>query len=301
MNQHVKQWQQIQTAFSQGRMAQAFLLVGPEHCGLNKFVGKIMQLLVCSQPANQPCGMCADCSMLTREEHPDVQWLKAEKAGGVIKIDQVRELQSTVYLTPQRARYRIIAIEAADRMNTASANALLKILEEPPKHSIFLLAADQISSILPTILSRCQLMAFSGVGDSSQDNLLALGAHCPEGSARALVIKDAQSILESLIAVLHQKKHPCAVAALWNSFELAALLWFLYLVYAQLYYMHIWNSEIAHPAASQLAELSTLLNPVMLLKQIEQINTLLRKINHNINMNQTLVLEDLLFSLVRIS
>ena len=104
--------------------------------------------------------------MIERMEHPDVEWIKPEKNGGAIKIDQIRELQNTAYLTPQRARYRLIVIEAADRMNTASANALLKILEEPAQHTVFILIAQQLSTVLPTILSRCQIISFSSSDDS---------------------------------------------------------------------------------------------------------------------------------------
>lgn len=298
MNQYLQQWQQIQTAFINKRLPQSLLLVGPFQNKLNEFVLKMMQLLVCTEALNAPCGSCADCAMVGRKEHPDDQWLKAEKTGSSIKIDQIRALQNTVYLTPQRANFRVIAIEAADRMNTASANALLKILEEPPKHIIFLLLAEQIGSMLPTVLSRCQRMIFSGMEGDAQTNLLLLGSHYPVDSPRSLVMSEAEIILESLIALLEHKQHPCILAAQWGRFELAALLWFLYLVYAQLQYMHSGSCTITNPAADQLIQLARLLDPVMLLTQIGQINTLLKKINHNINLNQTLALEDLLFSLL---
>lgn len=298
MNNHPTQWKQIQSALVNQRTPQSMLFVGPLHCNLADFVTKIMQLFICKQKIEEPCSTCIDCMMIERMEHPDVEWVKPEKNGGAIKIDQIRELQNTVYLTPQRANYRLIAIEGADRMNTASANSLLKILEEPPKHTLFFLIAQQLSTVLPTVLSRCQIIPFSSSEDLYSNNLLLLGEHYPPDSERALIVKQAESILDGLIALLERKEQPCVVAAQWNQFELATMLWFLYLVYSQLQYMHISSSTATGPAFHQLVKLLSLLNPIFLLFQIDKINTLLRKISHNMNVNHTLVLEDLLFSLV---
>jgi len=298
MLNHQPQWQQIQTAWRTKRIAQSMLFVGPSHCALGDFTTRIMQLLICKQKLNEPCLKCSDCMMLDRMEHPDMEWIKPEKSGGAIKIDQIRELQNSAYLTPQRADYRLIAIEAADRMNNASANALLKILEEPAKHTIFILIAQQLSTVLPTIISRCHLISFSSSDALYSNNLLMLGEQYPENSERALIVKQAEPILDGLIALLEKKEHPCALAMQWNQFELGTLLWFLYLVYSQLQNMHTTALMAKGPAFNQLNKLLLLLNPILIFMQIDKINTLLRKISHNMNVNQSLALEDLLFSLV---
>jgi DNA polymerase-3 subunit delta' len=297
MMNYPMQWKQIQSALLQDRITQSMLFVGPLHCALADFVTSVMQLFLCKQYKNEPCYQCIDCQMVERMEHPDIEWVKPEKKGGAIKIDQIRELQNTAYLTPQRAKYRLIAIEAADRMNTSSANALLKILEEPAKHTVFILVAQQLSTVLPTILSRCQIFPFSSLDDSYSKNLLLLGELYPHDSDRALIVKQAESILDGLIALLEQREHPCILASQWGQFELDTLLWFLYLVYAQLHYMHISKSIVSGPAAQQLHQLLSMLNPIKLFIQIDKINTLLKKISHNINVNHVLTLEDLLFSL----
>ncbi|CAM2898748.1 DNA polymerase III subunit delta' C-terminal domain-containing protein [Legionella worsleiensis] len=294
---HCEQWQKIQAAFAQQRMPQSLLLVGPLHCGLESFVKQIMSLVLCQSEHNKPCLSCSNCQMVARMEHPDVEWIKPEKNGGAIKIDQIRELHRSAYLTPQRADYRLIVIESADRMNTASANALLKILEEPAQHVVFILMAEQLSTILPTVLSRCQILTFSGIDDSDSTNLLSLGTYYAPDSDRAVVFRDADVILDGLIALLERKQHPCSLASAWTHYELGSFLWFLYLVYSQIQIMHIKKHSISEPASQQLNRLVPLVSPLLLFRQIDKINTLLKKISHNMNVNQTLALEDLLFSL----
>ncbi|CEG56755.1 DNA polymerase III subunit delta' [Legionella fallonii] len=297
MINHPTQWQQIQSALNQKRIAQAMLFVGPLHCALSEFTINVMQLISCKEAINRPCYQCVECKMIHRMEHPDIQWIKPEKNGGVIKIDQIRELQSSAYLTPQRTNYKLIVIEAADRMNIAAANALLKILEEPTRHTLFILIAQQLGTMLPTILSRCQIITFSSSSDEYSNNLLMLGEQYPAESERALIINQSQSILDGLIAVIERREHPCVLASQWSQFELSALLWFLYLVYSQLQQMFFSISVTKGPAIHQLNQLASLLNPMVIFKQIDIINTLLRKISHNINVNHILALEDLLFAL----
>ena len=225
-------------------------------------------------------------------------WIKPEKVGGVIKIDQIRELHSSAYLTPQRSNYRLVAIDAADRMNHASANALLKILEEPAKHTLFILIAEQLNTVLPTVLSRCQIYNFFSLDESVHYNLLGLGEKYPEESERYRVVKQAESILDGLIGLVERKQHPCILASQWIQFELTTMLWFLYLVYAQIQLMYINTNAVVGPAHTQLLRLMSSLDPRIIFNHIDKINNFSRKLSHNININHLLALEDLLFSLV---
>ncbi|WP_298624338.1 DNA polymerase III subunit delta' [uncultured Legionella sp.] len=298
MNNHEVQWNKLQSAFINRRIPQSMLFVGPLHCGIEHFVKKTMKLLLCKASVNPPCMGCLDCRMIEEVEHPDIEWVKPEKSGGAIKVDQIRELQHTAYLTPQRSISRLIIIEAADRMNNASANALLKILEEPAEHTVFILIAQQLSTVLPTVLSRCQIITFSSTEDTSSNNLLALGEQYPQESDRAVLFSQAEAILDGLIAVIEGKQHPCSLVTQWTQFELGNLLWFLYLVYSQLQSMYVITNVVTGPGAMQLKQLLLLLNPILIFEQIDKINTLLRKISHNMNVNHSLVLEDLFFSLM---
>lgn len=296
MSLHPTQWQQLQSAVLNQRTPQSMLFVGPLHCDLSGFTIQITQLILCQNRHNEACKECLDCRMVAQAEHPDLLWVKPEKTGGAIKIEQVRALQHEAYLTPQRSDYRVIIIEAADKMNTASANALLKILEEPSRHTIFMLLAQQLGTVLPTVLSRCHIVRFSSAEDYLVSNMLLLAQHYPKDSDRVHIINESEVLLEGLIAIVQRKQHPCTVAASWAKYEINTMIWFLYLVFAQLLTMHANNKQATGPAFSQLNRLASLMDPILIFKQIDKINSLLRKLSHNITVNYTLALEDLLIT-----
>ncbi|ARB91365.1 DNA polymerase III subunit delta' C-terminal domain-containing protein [Legionella longbeachae] len=291
---YLAQWKQIQIAWKNGRMPQAMLFVGSLDCALIDFIRRFSKFVFCKMET-KPCGECIDCRMALCAEHPDLNWIKPEKRGGSIKIDTIRELHDYSYLTPQRANHRLIVIESVERMNISAANSLLKILEEPAQHILFLLVAQQLSTVLPTILSRCQIMHFASYVDLS--NLLQLGERYPQESEQAVIINQAEFVLDGLISVIKEKTHPCIVAAQWSQFEMNTLLWFLYLVYSQIQIIQINGIINAGPATQQLQSLATLLNPIIIFAQIDRINALQMKLSHNINVNQTLALEDLLLAI----
>ncbi|WP_273200980.1 MULTISPECIES: DNA polymerase III subunit delta' [Legionella] len=300
-NTYQTQWNQLQSAWVNNRISQSMLFVGSFDSSFMALVNKLTQLVFCKNEDNglhsKPCFACADCQMVVRGEHPDVTWVKPEKSGGAIKIDQIRELQNDAYLTPQRTKYRLIVIESAERMNTSAANSLLKILEEPPPQTIFLLLAQQLSTLLPTVLSRCQIVRFVSYNETTAINYLRLAESYPEESEQAMIIKQSEFILDGLIAVIEQKAHPSSIAGQWSQFDLGTLLWFLYLVYAQIHMMQINKPADLDSIVPQLHCLMSLLNPIMIFSQIDKINTLRRKLSHNMSVNQTLALEDLLLTI----
>lgn len=107
------------------------------------------------------CGECAACRKIQSGNHPDLHWLKP--TGSIIKIGQIRELAARVILKPYEANYRVIIIVGAHKMNAAAANALLKLLEEPPARTLFILTAPQPGDLLPTVASRCQHIRFNPI------------------------------------------------------------------------------------------------------------------------------------------
>lgn len=292
------QWQQMQVAWSQQRLPQALLLVGPFQDPLQEFARALAALLVCRKADEKACGHCKDCIMMQQAEHPDLQWVRPEKPGASIKIEQIRELQQTAFLTPQRASVRVIVIEDAHRMNIASANALLKVLEEPPAHTHFILLAEQLSTMLPTILSRCQRMTFPAGDMTHPTNFLMLADHYPAHSEQAKLAVVSEQILDDLLAVIEQRLHVCVFSAKWAEFELKNTLWFFYLVLAQVQQMHFIPGVVTGRGASQLVSLNALLSPLLLCKQIDKLNALLKKLNKHIPLNNALAIEDFLLGLV---
>jgi DNA polymerase III subunit delta' len=109
-------------------------------------------------PMIEPCGHCKSCRKIKSCNHPDV--IQITPDNHTIKIDQIRSICRTLAMKPYEAKLRVVIIFDAQTMNTASANALLKVLEEPSEQTIFILIATQLSVLLPTIVSRCQHFHF---------------------------------------------------------------------------------------------------------------------------------------------
>jgi DNA polymerase-3 subunit delta' len=156
-------------------------------------------------PANEvePCGHCRSCRKIQSGTHPDILYLKP--TGVAIRIAQVRELADTLTLKPYEAQTRVVIIKDAHSLNPHAGNALLKLLEEPPDRTIFILTAPQTADIMPTILSRCQILHFYPVSKARISEMLqnegldadaaAMLAAMAQGSPRragALQAKDYQ-------------------------------------------------------------------------------------------------------------
>jgi DNA polymerase-3 subunit delta' len=104
------------------------------------------------------CGRCRSCKKIKSANHPDILHLKP--SGNLIKVKQIRELLDTIALRPFEAKTRVVILQDAHTMNPSAGNALLKVLEEPPKNTIFILTTGECSGLMPTIVSRCQHVIF---------------------------------------------------------------------------------------------------------------------------------------------
>jgi len=159
------------------RLAHAFLVHGPEGIGKLAFAEAAAQALLCERPgaAGATCGACPGCTWFTQGSHPDFRRLtpaqpeeddeagegREKKASVVIDVKQVRALETFINLSSHRGGARVVLIHPAEALNPAAANALLKSLEEPPPLTYFLLVAHRWHYLLPTIRSRCRLVALA--------------------------------------------------------------------------------------------------------------------------------------------
>jgi DNA polymerase-3 subunit delta' len=137
------------------KLSHAYLFVGPPQVGKTVLARAFAQAIQCADE-DAPCGRCRSCQLIGRDRHPDVYLFDPEN--GRIKIETIREMQRSVSLSPVEGRYRICILPHADRATLSASNALLKTLEEPPPKVILLLAADRAEALLPTIVSRCQVL-----------------------------------------------------------------------------------------------------------------------------------------------
>ena len=162
----------LSTALAAGRINHAYLFSGPRGCGKTSSARILARSLNCEQgPTPTPCGMCDSCVALAPNGpgSVDVVELDAASHGGV---DDTRELRDRAFYAPAQSRYRIFIVDEAHMVTTAGFNALLKIVEEPPEHLIFVFATTEPEKVLPTIRSRTHHYPFRLLAPRTMRSLL---------------------------------------------------------------------------------------------------------------------------------
>jgi DNA polymerase-3 subunit delta' len=156
----------IARAAARRTLPPSMLFAGPRGVGKYQTATALAQALNCLAPAAgsgpfelDACGVCASCQRIARRVHPDVIVIEPGESGS-IKIDQVRDVIDRAAFRPFEGRKRVVVVDDADSMVHAAQNALLKILEEPPSASTFVLISAIPDSLLPTVRSRCSLLRF---------------------------------------------------------------------------------------------------------------------------------------------
>lgn len=148
--------QLLRNSLAEGRVAHAYLFLGPDTEGKSTAARLLAQALNCE--AGQPCGSCSSCSLVATGSHPDVQVLTPQ--GRFLRLDQIRELCRRAGNTPLVGRTKVYILLEAEKLLPEAANHLLKTLEEPPSDTVFILSAEHKQTLLPTIVSRCQEVWF---------------------------------------------------------------------------------------------------------------------------------------------
>lgn len=151
-------------------VAHAYLLVGPRRVGKGTLALNLAQALNCDQP-EPPCGQCHSCQRILDGKHADATSIglgsKTE-----IGIDDIRGLQRLASLPPYEGKCKVFIIDDAEHLSTEAANALLKVLEEPPQRVVWILLAAEEEHLLPTIISRCQRLALKPVPSEQAQKVL---------------------------------------------------------------------------------------------------------------------------------
>ena len=146
------------------RLPHALLFTGIEGIGKNLTAKVLAKVLLCSGE-EKPCNICPSCRAFDAKNHPDFYYLEPEGKANNIKIEQIRQMQSQIALSPYLADKRVVIINDAETMNEAAENSLLKTLEEPTGDVVFILVTANKDLLLPTILSRCMKLYFAPLSE----------------------------------------------------------------------------------------------------------------------------------------
>ena len=198
----------LKNALATGKIAHAYLFAGPRGTGKTTMAKLFAKALNCEEGIGHQCNECKNCKAIIDGSHPDVLELDAASNNGV---DEIRELIDKVKYGTILGRYKVYIIDEVHMLSTGAFNALLKTLEEPPEHVIFILATTEPHKILPTILSRWQRYDFEKVSDADIRERLKIvlkeeGASFTDDAVNLIVkladggMRDALSILEKVLA-----------------------------------------------------------------------------------------------------
>lgn len=159
----------LQRSLARNRLAHGYLFTGEALDELEAVALTLARTLNCRNPvtgeggaAIDCCDECLSCRKIDRGNYPDLHILRPESKMRILRVEQLRDLMREMNLKPSEAQFKVGVIVAADRMNTESANAFLKTLEEPPERSILILLSTEPQRLLETIVSRCLRLTFAG-------------------------------------------------------------------------------------------------------------------------------------------
>ncbi len=212
---HDAQFAAMRATIDGDRMHHAWLLHGRQGIGKAGFAAAVAARLLAEASAAPPAGSAFDLSddhptahLIAAGSHPDLvvlRRLENEKTGNLarnITVDQARMLKHVFAGTPSQGDRRVVIVDSIDDMERGAANALLKVLEEPPASTTFLLVSHTPGRLLPTIRSRCRALAFGRLGDDVMADILAAEAPQLDGVSQSVVIAAADGIPATALAVV---------------------------------------------------------------------------------------------------
>lgn len=310
---------QLQTIVEKNRLAHAYIFEGEKGTGKRDVVSFFMKLLLCGNLSNNvPCETCRNCRRIDSGNHPNIK--QVEPDGQFIKIDQVRDLLAEMKMTGVEEGKKIYVLHHADKLNSASANMLLKFLEEPDGQVVAILLTEQIQAILPTIRSRCQHIKFvKAPREALIESLESQGVTASMAATLSMVTNDldtafalsndeqfllARKTVLKLVEIVHQNVHEALLFVhdewlpLFKEKEaMEQALDLLLFAYRDMVAIKAnQNSTCTYPDMYQrFNDITLTLTYDKLSRQLQSV--LQARANLNRNMNRTLLMEQLMLNL----
>jgi DNA polymerase III subunit delta' len=306
-----------------GTTRHAYLFAGPPGLGRRTLAVRFAQALNCQTPVAPgiPCGECRDCRQIEAMQYADLTVIQAEAEGGTLKVDQIREARRSLTLKPYQANYRVALFLRFQEANDNAANALLKTLEEAPSYAVLILTADNPEQLLPTIVSRCEVLRLRPLQvDQVQKELENRGvegdrakllAHISGGrfGYAQRLIEDAALLgsreerlndLQSLISASRVEKFAYAdeLARDKESMRQAVLVWLSYWRDVMLRTAHASTPLVNVDRNVEIEDLAQRLDLPMARRVVSSLEQVLEKMERNVN--SRLLAEVLLLDLPRL-
>ena len=280
---------QLKSTRKDGEFLRSYLLIGAQHLLNVALTRALAKLFLCT---NDHCNSCKNCHLLAADSHPDMQYI-ASHGGNSIKIESIRELQTNISKSLSVAKYKLVIINTADKLNIQAASALLKILEEPPEHTIFVLLAGQMSSIPITVVSRCHKYFMRDYSLQNFDaSYFDIASYYADNDERALLVQRKAEFLTNLLDLLDERTTVCDIASKLQGYKLENILWFLYLLTAEL--VNIVALRKYRVTDQQLQKLASSQSLSALYKQVDKLQQAIKMQLANVTLNNLLVIENIL-------
>ena len=194
--------QQLSDRLSGGQLSHAYILSGPAGCGKHTLASVLSAAMVCTGLEGKPCGNCPACRKTAAGIHPDIVTVLPEEEGKAVTVDQVRRMRADAWVRPNEAPRKVYLIEQADRLKPNAQNAMLKLLEDGPVYTAFLLLAENAGALLPTVRSRCEELALSPVSVPQAEQWLSERFPDKPAQLRKQAALDCQGVLGRAVELL---------------------------------------------------------------------------------------------------
>ena len=315
-------WQQLLALKQQFRLPHALMIKGIDGLGIEQLAMVISHSLLCQSPTEQgfACETCSDCKLVQAGSHPDLHQISVAADKKYISVDQIRELVNICQQRPHQGGYRVAVIQPAESMNMASANAMLKTLEEPGSDTLIILVSSDTNMLPATIRSRCRLISiYPPAEDAGLDWLmgqqqadrttslqaLRLSAYAPLKAQNLLSsdqLKLRQKIFTDMEKATEGRFDPVQIVASIGKFDYNQCIDWLYSLAldTQKYKLQISADKLVNSDQINLLKKMSSSSGSKLNSWIDQILEARRVLATSSNINPQLLLEDLMFRWIAI-